>query len=324
MKMETGKSPGRAPATLFGARHTVLPVVVALSSVLACGQTHVSSPTASGAVAVNSQQVTTIAGAGFASPENLVFDKKSDVYLVSNINGQPRARDGNGFISRVSPNGKVVALKWIDGTNTSTRLDAPKGIAINGDTIAVADVGAVRFFNERTGASLGVRTVPGELMNDVAFGKDGSVYVTDTGPDAGKPATADHDAIYRLYPDGRTVAIVRSPDLGGPDGIAVADTGLAYATFKGHTVNEISASGARHVVVNMPGGRDDGLRRMPDGSFVVSSWDTKTVYRLLPDGALHPILTGVTSPAGLAYDAERQMLAVTSMQENRLYLLPLK
>ncbi|MDQ2890858.1 MAG: SMP-30/gluconolactonase/LRE family protein [Gemmatimonadota bacterium] len=298
--------------------------ILPLCFALACGsQMAVLSPSTTVASSTGSP-VTTIANAGFALPENIVYDSLADVYLISNINGGARAKDANGFISRVAADGRVLQLKWIDGSRAETRLDGPKGIAINGDTIAVADVGAVRFFNTRTGASLGVRTLPGELMNDVAFGKDGSVYVTDTGPDAGKPDSADHDAIYRLYPDGRTVTIARSADLAGPDGIVVTDSGVVYATFKGHVIEAIAGSGARRTVMNMPGGRDDGLRLLPDGSYVVTSWDTKTVYRMQDGGTLLPVLTGVTSPAGVALDTRRQTLAVTSMQDNKLYLLPLR
>jgi len=286
---------------------------------------HAQKPVAESApVSVNSSSVVTIANAGFSSPENIVYDAQDNVYLVANINGGARARDANGFISKVAPDGKVIALKWIDGSHASTRLDGPKGLAIHGDTLAVADVGAVRFFDRRSGASLGVRTLPGQLMNDVAFASDGSVYVTDTGPDAGKPGTADHDAIYRLYHDGRTVTVARSPSLSGPDGVVVSDDGIMYATFKGNNVAAISKSGARRVVATLPGKQVDGLRRLSDGSCIVTSWGAKTVYRMQPNGTLRPVLTGVTSPAGVAYDTKNGKLAITSMQDNKLYLLSLR
>jgi sugar lactone lactonase YvrE len=275
-------------------------------------------------VSVNSSSVVTIAGVGFSSPENVVYDPQSNVYLISNINGGARARDANGFISRVAPDGKILQLKWIDGSHAATRLDAPKGLAIHGDTLAVADVGAVRFFDRRTGAAMGVRMVPGQLMNDVAFASDGSVYVTDTGPDAGKPDSADHDAIYRLYHDGRTATIAKSPSLMGPDGLIVSDSGILYATFKGRSVEAISKSGTHRVFATLPDKQVDGLRQLPGGSYVVTSWGARTVYRIEPDGKVQAVLTGVTSPAGVAYDTTHDKLAITSMQDNKLYLLPLR
>src|SRR5688500_6376491 len=74
-----------------------------------------------------------VSGVGFAAPESVLHDSVADVYLVSNINGGGRDRDDNGFISRVSPAGELLELKWIDGSSPSVRLSAPKGTTIIGD-----------------------------------------------------------------------------------------------------------------------------------------------------------------------------------------------
>jgi hypothetical protein len=49
---------------------------------------------------------------GFATPESVEYYAAEDVYLVTNINGSPFAVDDNGFISKISPDGKVLDLKW--------------------------------------------------------------------------------------------------------------------------------------------------------------------------------------------------------------------
>lgn len=265
-----------------------------------------------------------LADVGFASPENLVYDRRDNVYLVSNINGKPRSRDANGFVSRVSPDGTVIALKWIDGSRPETRLDAPKGLAIRGDTLAIADVGCVRLFSLRTGTPLGVWNLPGVLMNDVSFAPDGVLYVTDTGPDPGTSDTADHDAVFRFPDAGHPVQLVRGADLSGPDGIVAADTGFVYATFGANRVERITNSGARSTVATLPGAKVDGLRRLGDGSFIVTSWNAHSVFRLLPDGTLLTIATGIDSPAGVAYDQARHQLAITSMNGNSMYFVTLK
>ena len=71
-----------------------------------------------------------IADAGFSTPESVLHDAASDVYLVSNINGNPLDVDGNGSISRVSFDGTVAQLKWIEGGANGVTLNAPKGMAI--------------------------------------------------------------------------------------------------------------------------------------------------------------------------------------------------
>src|SRR5262245_10177215 len=60
---------------------------------------------------------------GFQTPESVLYDADNDVYLVSNINGKPLDADDNGFISKVSPDGKITELKWIDGAKDNVKLD---------------------------------------------------------------------------------------------------------------------------------------------------------------------------------------------------------
>ena len=62
---------------------------------------------------------------GFSHPESIDFDLAHGVFYVSNINGGPLDKDGNGFISKVSRDGKMITQHWIDG------LNGPKGIVIS-------------------------------------------------------------------------------------------------------------------------------------------------------------------------------------------------
>src|SRR5512142_458611 len=51
--------------------------------------------------------------AGFQTPESIAYDESNDRYLVSNINGKATEADNNGYISLVSPEGKVILEKFI-------------------------------------------------------------------------------------------------------------------------------------------------------------------------------------------------------------------
>jgi hypothetical protein len=101
--------------------------------------------------------------------------------------------------------------------------------------------------------------------------------------------------------------------------------GALVTTFGANRVERVGAglgtSFATHAT--LPGGRLDGLRRLADGTLVTSSWDAKTVWRLGAGLEPVPLLENVQSPAGIALDSRRHRLAVTSMQTNTLYLLPL-
>ena len=264
----------------------------------------------------------------FAEPENLVYDSVADVYLVSNMGGGGPARDDNGFISRVSPDGTILDARWIAGGVRGATLDAPKGLALCGDTLAVADIGAVHLFDRRTGAPLRTIALPGLVMNDVACARDGSLWITDTGP-ARTPTpvdtTHDVDALWRVAPSGQVAAVARGLALGRPDGLVLDGSDALVATFGANRIERIHADSrqGRTPVAVLPGGRVDGLRRLPNGDLVVTSWDAKAVWSVAPGKPPRTLLSGITSPAGVAIDTRRHRLAVTSMQGNALYLMPL-
>src|SRR5688500_12740589 len=88
---------------------------------------------------------------GFLTPESILHEGTSDTYLVSNINGTPLDKDDNGFISKLSPEGKVLELKWIDGSAATVELNAPKGLGVSGGTLYVADIDTIRTFDLATG-----------------------------------------------------------------------------------------------------------------------------------------------------------------------------
>ena len=71
---------------------------------------------------------------GFSNPESVVYDKTTDALYVSNVNGSAMEKDGNGFISKVALDGKILKLDWATG------LNAPKGLAIYDGKLYTADI----------------------------------------------------------------------------------------------------------------------------------------------------------------------------------------
>src|SRR6266699_3609510 len=121
---------------------------------------------------------------GFLAPESVLHDSAQDIYFVSNINGSPMAKDNNGFISRVRPDGAVENLKFIEGGRSGVTLNAPKGLALEGDTLWVADIDAVRAFDAKTGAAIdtvSLSKLGAVFLNDIVVGLSGALYITDTG-----------------------------------------------------------------------------------------------------------------------------------------------
>jgi DNA-binding beta-propeller fold protein YncE len=261
---------------------------------------------------------------GFATPESVLYDPVGDVYLVSNINGNPTGADDNGFISRVRPDGTVAAARWIDGAAAAVTLNAPKGLAISGDTLFVADITAVRLFDRRTGAPKGAVVIPGStFVNDLAAGPDGSVYVTDSGlrPDFSPSGT---DAVYRLR-RGRLSTVARGTSLGRPNGVAVLPNGrLVVVTFSPTgEIYQITPQGARQQIRRLPQGQLDGVVVLPGQVLLVSSWAASAVYRVT--GARAEVLvSNVPAPADIGYDSRRNRVLIPLFQQNQVVIQPLR
>jgi glucose/arabinose dehydrogenase len=262
---------------------------------------------------------TAFADIGLLTPESVLHDEQADVYLVSNINGEPAGRDNNGFIARLRPDGTVEQLKWIEGGVNGVTLNAPKGMAIIGDTLYVSDIDSVRAFNRTTGAALGARGVPGaSFLNDLAAGPDGALYVSDTGVDAAFAPTGS-DAVYRF--DGATAtAVARGEQLARPNGVVVDGDGIVVVPFGGNIVMRVATGDGNAVthVATLPAGQLDGVVRMGDGSLLVTSWEAQAVYRIAPDGAVTTAVENVEAPADIGWDARRNRALIPLFNGNRI------
>jgi len=261
---------------------------------------------------------------GFQTPESVLYDPTADLYLVANINGNPAGTDDNGFISRVTPAGQVQTLKWIDGASAAVTLNAPKGMAIAGDTLYVADITAVRMFDRTTGQAKGSVNVPGAtFLNDAAAGPDGSIYVTDSGlnPDFSPNGT---DAVYRIK-DGALSTVAKSTNLKNPNGITVLPNGrLFVVTFTQDGVTyELTTAGVQSQVRNLPKGQLDGVEAVSGQVLLVSSWAASAVYRVTGANA-EVLVANVQSPADIGYDRKRDRVLIPIFQGNQVRIQPLK
>jgi streptogramin lyase len=264
----------------------------------------------------------TVSGVGLQTPESVLYDRVADVYLVSNINGNPTATDDNGFISRVLPSGRVAALKWIDGAAAEVTLHAPKGMAIVGDTLYVTDITVIRMFDRRTGRPKGTIEVPGAtFMNDLAAGPGGVVYATDSGlkPDFSPSGT---DAVYRIDPAGTVTTVAKSPALNHPNGVAVRPDGtVVVVTFSATgDMYTIAPTGRRRALPAPPKGQLDGVELLPGGAMLVSSWAASAVYRIDAAGRATIAAANVESPADIGYDRRRGRVLIPLFTKNALVI----
>jgi sugar lactone lactonase YvrE len=263
-----------------------------------------------------------IKDAGFMTPESVLHDADADVYLVANINGGPADADDNGFISKLTPDGKVGELKWIDGAKPDVKLDAPKGMAISGGILWVADITVVRKFDAKTGAPKGEVKLPGvSFLNDVVAADGGGIYVSDTGVDP-KLQPSGSDAVYHVTGDGKVKPLIKSKELGLPNGLAAAAGSVWVVTFGSGELYEVTAKGEKQTGIKLPKGQLDGLVVGKDGVLYASSWEGQAVYTG-KGGDWKPVLEGVQAPADIGWDSKRNVLLVPQFQDNAVILLPL-
>jgi hypothetical protein len=263
---------------------------------------------------------------GFATPESVEYYAAEDVYLVTNINGSPFAVDDNGFISKISPDGKVLDLKWIDGANSDTRLNGPKGAAISGNILYVADHDEVHLFELPSGKQKTSVKIPGStFLNGITPGSGGSVFTTDMGAtsDNGNFVSSGTDAVYRVFPDGRYEVIAKDKDMGWPNGIVVNGKHLTIVTFQSNEVYRLHKNGRRYMLPAPPTGSLDGLVAMDDGSLIMSSWVGSAIYRLSEDGSYSTVADSLESPSDIGYDKKRNRLLVPLFLKDKVVILPL-
>jgi hypothetical protein len=256
----------------------------------------------------------------------VLYDADNDRYLVSNVNGKPDAKDNNGFISVLSPDGTVANLKWIEGGKNKVKLDAPKGTGIAKGVLYVADVTTVRMFDLKTGAPKGEVAIPGStFLNDLATGPDGKVYVSDTGmktgPNGFEPTGTD--AVY-VIEKGKAKPIAKSKDLGGPNGLVVIDKGLVVVTMGSGEVFRLDDKGAKQDVSKPPQGTLDGVVSLGGDSLLVSSWAASAVYKGPLGGSFEAVLSDQKSPADIGYDTKRSRVLVPHFLEDTVEVYDLK
>jgi sugar lactone lactonase YvrE len=254
------------------------------------------------------------------APEAARFDAELGVYFVANINGTPLAKDGNGYISRLTRDGKVDSLKFIAGGRGGAVLNAPKGMAINGDTLWVADIDAARAFDKRSGKPLASVSLAGaRFLNDAVVGPDGAIYMTDSG---GDNAPGTH-RVFRIENRKPTVALTFAGEP-GPNGIAWDSAGSRFVivSFGAKSIFQWAPGDSVPTVITEGPGMMDGVEPLGDGRLLITSWADSSLFVLEADRVTR-LLNGLPGPADIGLDRERNRVAVPLLTENRLEFVDL-
>ncbi len=231
--------------------------------------------------------------------ESTLYDKDAGTIYVSNINGNPTEKDGNGFISRISPDGSITTLNYVKG------LHAPKGMAMMNGKLYVTDIDALVEINMADSSIANRYPVEGAaFLNDAAT--DGSkVYFSDS--NTGKVHILDNGKVTTM-----------AEGMNGINGLAVNDAG-ELLILDGSGLTNYGKDGSSKKVINdvITGG--DGLVIIDDNTYIASRW--KGEIYLIKDGKEHLLLdtkAQESNTADIDYIAEENLVLVPTFMKNKV------
>lgn len=251
---------------------------------------------------------------GFHNPESVMYDPQTKVLFVSNVNGGANDKDGNGYISTVSLEGKILEQQWVRG------LNAPKGLALYQGRLYTADIDTLVVIDIAS-ATIEARypVADAVFLNDVTASPDGDIFVSDMMT----------DRIHRLH-KGRFETWLESAHLEAPNGLTIQGDylyvgawGVLEEGFDTKTPGHLKMVSLRDKSIHSVGpgtplGNLDGLAPDRDGDFYVSDWMAGKVYHLDRNGAAKELLALEQGSSDLAYVPDRDLLLVPMMMGNKL------
>ena len=278
------------------------PVVVALTATLIAFSTAASAPKLLWETK------------GLAQPESVVEDPATGVIYVSNINGAVMQKHGNGFISRLTADGKMLERQWVKG------LNSPTGLALHDRTLYAADVDQLIEINAASGEIFKRYDAKGAVfLNDVVVDDDGTVYVSDT----------PMNTIWRLK-DGSFEPWLANDALNGPNGLLiqgktliVASLGKVQSQGQKKELGTLLAVSLDDQKVSKVGkgeliGNLDGLQAIQPGVYLVTDWAQGALYRVDAKGKVDELIDLNQGSADLSYLPGKKMLLIPMMLDNSL------
>jgi sugar lactone lactonase YvrE len=239
-------------------------------------------------------------------PESITYDAQREILYVSNINGSPLEKDGNGFISKVKLDGSIEKLEWVTG------LNAPKGSDITKEKLYVTDIDELVVIDIETGGKISSYKKEGAIfLNDVAIDKAGNVYVSDF--------SKENSAIYRLTDD-KFEIWMKNDEIGRPNGLYIHDNELYVGNSEDGKIKAIDLKNESIRTVAVVGSGIDGLKMDREGNFIVSDWSGKTSY-VSKNGEVTELLNTTDekiNSADLEFIIEKNLLIIPTFFDNRL------
>jgi sugar lactone lactonase YvrE len=251
---------------------------------------------------------------GMDSPESVSYDADSGFLFVSQIGGQAADKDGNGRVSKLTLDGKVVDASWITG------LNAPKGQASRRGTLWVADIDEIVGVDIKSGRVSSHLKIDGaRFLNDLAIAPDGTIYTSDS---FGNRIYAVKDGKASVFFEGDSMPLPNGVLVDGRRLIVAADgrpaRGGAGGGVPATLVAIDFATKALTPVAKGPIGTPDGVEHDGHNGFVLSDVGGGRILEVAPDGEVRMLRQLAPQPADICYIPARRLLVVPHLGLNKV------
>jgi len=249
---------------------------------------------------------------GLSTPESVVLDPARNQFYVSNMASWGEgATPGDGFISRLDAQGRILELKWVTG------LQNPKGLALANGRLYAGDDDALVEIDLDSGAIVR-RHMPEDggpgAFNDATADPQGNVYVF----------SRRLDTVYRLdggLGGGRFApwARIDTRITGKPNGLRAEADRLVMGSWQvpgpegeqlGHLSTVAFADRAIGRIGTRPIGHIDGIEPDGRGGYTVTDWTHGKLLHVGADGQVRELLSLAKGSADHHYAKDERLLVI--------------
>jgi hypothetical protein len=223
--------------------------------------------------------------------ESVLYDASSGTIYVSNIEGDPREKDGKGSISKINKSGEITERNWVTG------LNAPKGMGISNGKLYVTDIDHLVEIELASGnISNRYEVENAKFLNDVdTYGN--LIYFSDM-----------ETGIIHIMEKGQLRVFAENQS--NINGLKVNNEGILFG-LDNDGLKKYDANGNTEIINSAVTG-GDGLVILDNNTFIASRWKGEIFY--IRDGEEVKILDTQSEESNTA--------DITFIPEDRMLLVP--
>ncbi len=234
-----------------------------------------------------------LSGQGLRKVESIVCDRSVGVLYASS--GENYEVGTSGFISRISLEGELLDLRWVE------RLNRPTGMALADSILYVADVNRLVAINTADASVIATFESPiaNPGLNDVVVSEAGEVFIS---------ASAIH-GVFKLNDGHLELWLQDEKNLEWANGLAVKDQQILVAGMNLSSVN-MSTKSVSKMTIDSEIQDFEGI--VPDGfgGFFLTTVGNSALYHLDPKNNITRLDSGIAYFGDLAFDGPTRSVFV--------------